>query len=133
MARPYVKIAVRSVRHQEDAEECLRHYQLGELGGVVRRGTWVEQRVEADEVREYDSVDDSWVELELTLEQLEELYEHVRHHYPEGRPAFRGLLLAREIPGALLGYGKTPERRLRRFRGDERLAWCVMIYDSWMD
>ena len=122
-----MKFAVSSVRF-DDAQECLEHYGLEKLGGVVRRGTWMWRDRPADDYHE--SVEDSWVELDLDgFEQLEELLAHVRPLAPTTRPRFRGILV-NGAPG--VRHEGAPGGR-RWFRGPEVPPWRVTLCDSWMD
>jgi hypothetical protein len=119
-----MKFAVSSVRF-DDAAECLAHYELEKLGGVVRRGTWMSRRSPADPYHE--SVEASWVELDLDFAQLEELLAHVRPLAPTTRPRFRGIL----VDGPR-HHEHGPGGR-QWFRGPVLPAWYVTLCDSWMD
>ena len=121
-----MKFAVSSVRHEMDAQECMDRYQLGSWGGVVRSGTWRERHQDG---REHDSIEDSWVELDLEWDELPRFEAHVRQLASEGRPAFRGLVVARGRTGDAQTYRGT----LRWFVGPEIPPWSLTIFDSYMD
>jgi len=120
-----VKFAVSSVLHCEDARKCLEHYELEKFGGVVREGTWMCRRGPADEY--YESVGNSWVELDLDFKQLEELLAHVRQLAPKDRPGFRGIVV-----NGPRHHEHGPGGRMW-FRGPEIPPWSVTIYDTYMD
>lgn len=121
-----MKISVRSLRYHH-ASECLERYQLASWGGVVREGMWRERLSDG---REYDSIEDSWVEIELALERLPELHAHVQQLAPTDRPGMRGLLLDTERP---IGPVEVQGGGTRQFVGAYRTEWRVTIHDDYMD
>lgn len=126
MGRGRLKFAVSSVLY-DDAAECLARYELEKFGGVVRRGQWMSRCRPEDDYHE--SVEDSWVELDLEFGQLEELLAHVRQLAPvvRGRPWFRGVVV-----NGPRHHEHGPGGR-QWFRGPEIPAFCVTIYDTYMD
>lgn len=122
-----MKFAFRSLLHR-DPEEVLELYQLGRYGGVVRQGVWRERQHDGPE---YDSVEDSWVEIELDPARITELETHVRQLEPDrGRPGFRGIMVRQEMSGDLVEYRPG---HWRRFIGAERLEWRITVVNDWMD
>jgi len=131
------RFAIRNSRSRTDAHETLEQYKLASLGGRVKRGRWVEQS------RDLGSTDvhvfnwpDSWVEIEMTFDQVRELLGRF-DCFPKDRERWpRGLILNVERSGGavVLSQDRSGDwLRRREWKGDERAEYSLTFYDDWIE
>jgi hypothetical protein len=132
------RFAIRNAKDHGDnsAHEVLERYKLAQLGGVIRRGHIVDRDVErwcsrrtgewTERVHEWEWPEDSWVEVEISFEQIRDLICHT------AQPL---------IVDVELGP-REPKRIMREYRqhihtwtwvGDPKARYRITIYDDYME
>lgn len=118
-----VKLAVRSVRYRL-AADCLAQY-LENYDGEVRTGQWKERQRDGGETTEHPSVEDSWVEIEMSLGHLPAFMIAVGHP----------VILDLEKPEIVTR--RPADRKLRHqwaiWKGPPRPAYKLTIYDDYVE
>jgi len=118
------RFAVRSVKHYE-AKNCLTHY-LKDYDGILCTGIW-KDRVRDDGITTWHmGIEDSWVELEMTLGHLPSFMTIIGH------PVILDIEMP-EIRTITNPKWRTTLHKWSIWSGPPRPAYKLTIYDDYLE